>query len=677
MGFFSPWFFAGILAAGLPLWVHLLRQHKSVPRPFASLMFFERRTQSSIKHRRLKHYLLLALRLAMILLLVLLFANPFIRRAVPFGAGKKLVFVAVDNSFSMRYGNHLDRARTEALSVLAKVGGGDVAQVAAVNDRIELLTQLVNDKPALDGAVRAIKPTDASSSYAEFARYLRTLPKTVNLPVEAHFISDVQKSAMPASFADLALADRVTLQVHPVVDADSSNWVAETVTAPARVFGTKKARVQATVAWSGPPDPRPVPRPAKVTLVINGKPVETKPVDVTGRASVEFQNVDMPHGPNRGEIRVEPNDSLKEDNSYRFSIERADAARVLYIYDSRQSPAYFRAALESGAESAFEIDTLTPEQAGAQNLSKYAYVALAGAGSISSALETNLKNYVSGGGGLLIVLSPAVAGTGRVPVIGSRIIEGRYSTREGARFQTAASVDNTHPALDKASGFDGVKFYWVARVEAGQDRVLARVSDGTPLLLERRMGEGRVLLLTSGFDNVTNDLPLHALFVPFVERVSSYLEGGETQRTTITAGSAIELRTSKDRGAAADVTGPDGARMLSLKEASTALSVTARDVGFYDVRTASGRHALVAVNAGRRESDLAPVPEETLALWRGTGGSQPASGAAGVTSEPVPESLWFWVLLALLLVSLVESWIADRFTPAARDEKPEIRRQAA
>ncbi|MBS1875337.1 MAG: BatA domain-containing protein [Acidobacteria bacterium] len=675
MGFFSPWFFAGILAVGLPLWIHLLRQHKSVPRPFASLMFFERRTQSSIKHRRLKHYALLMLRLAMILLLVLLFADPFIRRSVPIGTGRKLVFVAVDNSFSMRYGDHLDRARAEALSVLAKLGGGDVAQVAAISDHVELLTQPVGDRPSLEAAVRAIKASDAASAYAEFARYLRTLPKSVNLPVEAHFISDVQKSAMPPSFGDLALADRVTLQIHPIITAGASNWVAEAVTAPARIFGTHKARIQATVAWNGPAEPKPVPRAAKVTLLMNGKPVATKSVDVTGRAAVEFQDVDMPHGPNRGEIRVEPADSFKEDNSYLFAIERADAARILYIYDSRQSPAYFRAAIESGSESAFEVDALTPEQAGAQNLSKYAYVALAG-GSVSGALEASLKNYVAGGGGLLIVLSPLSASSGRVPVLDSRVTDRSYSPREGARFQTASSVDNSHPALDRASGFDGVKFYWAARVEAGQDRVLARLGDGTPLLLERRIGEGRVLALTSSFDNVSNDLPLHALFVPFVERVSEYLEGGEAMRTNIVTGAAIELRASKDRGAAADVVGPDGARMLSLKEASTALSVTARDSGFYDVRTAGGRRELVAVNPDRRESDLTPVPEETLALWRGAGGATPVA-AQGSAPEQTPESLALWVLVALLIVSLVESWLADRFTPAARDEKPEIRKQAA
>jgi hypothetical protein len=53
MGFFSPWFLGGLLAAGLPIYVHLLRQHRSEPLKFASTMFLEKRTQSSVKHRLL------------------------------------------------------------------------------------------------------------------------------------------------------------------------------------------------------------------------------------------------------------------------------------------------------------------------------------------------------------------------------------------------------------------------------------------------------------------------------------------------------------------------------------------------------------------------------------------------------------------------------------------------
>ena len=63
-------------AVGLPVWLHLLRKHKTTPLPFSSLMFFEKRTQSSIKHRRLRYLLLFAARALLVLLLVLAFAHP-------------------------------------------------------------------------------------------------------------------------------------------------------------------------------------------------------------------------------------------------------------------------------------------------------------------------------------------------------------------------------------------------------------------------------------------------------------------------------------------------------------------------------------------------------------------------------------------------------------------------
>src|SRR6516225_1056293 len=107
MGLFSPWFLAGAVAVGLPIYLHLLRRHRANPRPFTSLMFFERRTQSSIKHRRLRYLLLLSLRLALLLLLALAFANPFIKRQAASAAGDKLLLLAIDNSFSMRAGSRL------------------------------------------------------------------------------------------------------------------------------------------------------------------------------------------------------------------------------------------------------------------------------------------------------------------------------------------------------------------------------------------------------------------------------------------------------------------------------------------------------------------------------------------------------------------------------------------
>src|SRR5215472_19297441 len=141
MGFVSPWFLAGAAAVALPVYLHLLRRHRADLSPFSSLMFFERRTQSSIKHRRLRYLLLLSLRLALLLLVALAFANPFINRPAASLTSDRLLLLAIDNSFSMRAGSRLADARREALSVLASRRPTDKAQVMALGSQIQVLTQ--------------------------------------------------------------------------------------------------------------------------------------------------------------------------------------------------------------------------------------------------------------------------------------------------------------------------------------------------------------------------------------------------------------------------------------------------------------------------------------------------------------------------------------------------------
>src|ERR1700688_1127876 len=136
MGLLAPWFLAGIAAVAVPFYVHLLRRHTTTPRPFSSLMFFERRTQSSIKHRRLRYLLLLSLRTLLLFLLALAFANPFINRSAANMNSEKLLLVVIDNSFSMRAGARLADARREALSVLSSRRPIDRAQVMAFGSQL-------------------------------------------------------------------------------------------------------------------------------------------------------------------------------------------------------------------------------------------------------------------------------------------------------------------------------------------------------------------------------------------------------------------------------------------------------------------------------------------------------------------------------------------------------------
>ena len=135
MGFLAPWFIGGLAVLGVPVFVHLLRRHVTTPRPVSSLMFFERGTQSSTRHRRLKYRLLFALRAALLLLLVLAFANPFVRRSAA-DANGRMHLIVLDNSFSMRAATRFADAKRRALAALAAKSPGDKAQIMALGGEL-------------------------------------------------------------------------------------------------------------------------------------------------------------------------------------------------------------------------------------------------------------------------------------------------------------------------------------------------------------------------------------------------------------------------------------------------------------------------------------------------------------------------------------------------------------
>jgi Aerotolerance regulator N-terminal/von Willebrand factor type A domain len=682
MGFLAPWFLAGVAAVGLPVWIHLLKRHKTDPRLFPSLMFFEKREMSSVKHRRLEHILLFALRALMLILLALLFANPFIKRDPSAIGGKKILVIAVDRSFSMRAADHLSKAKDEALSLIAGLKPGDQAQVIALSGQVQALTQIVSDPAELRVAVQSIQPGDSRASFGELARYVRTLTESTHLALEVHLASDLQKSAMPPGFADLRLDPSTTLVFHQI-GQPATNVAVENVVAPARIFDPKKVRVQATIVSFASPQEKVEASKKNVSLVLNNKVLQTKTVEIPtgGRGQVEFLGLDAPYGFSRGEVRVEGGDTLPADDRFYFAVERTDPRKILFVDTGHYPRAqlYYRAALDSSGDSAFQMEVVRPDVAGNQQLSHYAFVVLNDIGTVSASLEDALKKYVNAGGSVLIALGPASVAQPKVPLIDEPIEGASYAGREGDRFFNVSEIDAGHPALRSVERFAGVKFYQAARVTPSKSRVLARLNDQTPLVLERQLGEGKVLVFTSTFDKETNDLPLHASWVPFVERSAAYLAGsGAEQPVNLIVDSYVELRSGDSKSAAAEVLDPDGKRLLSLEEATKAKNFAVDKEGFFELKTASGRHTLLAVHADRRESDLSVIPEETLALWRGTGSDQTASSASGPGNEhdKQPWPLWPWLLLLLLFVAMAESLVADRHLRPAADN-PDLRKEAA
>jgi hypothetical protein len=208
----------------------------------------------------------------------------------------------------------------------------------------------------------------------------------------------------------------------------------------------------------------------------------------------------------------------------------------------------------------------------------------------------------------------------------------------------------------------GVKFFRHARVWTTEsDDVLMRLSDGSPLLIEQKHGEGRLMLLASSLDNIWNDLPVHPVFVPFVAETARYLSDMEEGSAQSVVDSVLELRRRRSTATAVQAFDPQGERVLSLGESLTEQMLPLTQLGFYELRRA-GVTELVAVNPDPRESNLRPMEADTLAMWKATGREQQSARqavAADAALKAPPIRIWRFLLALLVLAVLIESVLGN------------------
>jgi hypothetical protein len=483
----------------------------------------------------------------------------------------------------------------------------------------------------------------------------------------------MQRGDLAATVSDMGLPANVTLITHAVVTKAQPNWTVESVNASGQVWGkdAKPVHVQAVIAGYGTPAAQ-----RTVSLVVNGKTTAAKTVAVpaNGRATVDFPALEVPYGFSRCEVKIDAADGFPADDLRRFAVQRSDPQKALLIhnYGDARSPLYVGAALAAAAQSAFILESIAVNEAADRKASNYAFIILSDVNSLPSLLEHALTEYVHSGGSLLIAAGTSAGARSQVPIFDAHIVETRDYSRVPDRYMAVGSSDSSYPAVAKADGWQGVKFFYALDVDPGGARVIVRLGDQTPLLLEKRIGEGRVVLLTTGLDNLTNDFPQRPNFVPFVEQTARYLAGSERQGGAHPVDAYLELRNAKEQAQGVEVTDPEGKRPLTLGEAAHAQSFQLTEAGYYQLRLASGRQDEVAVNPDPKESNLDVIPADMLALWqaKGSESSQAASTTPGpATPGKTPQTVWWYVMLLVLASAVAESVLASRYLGTQREEE--------
>jgi hypothetical protein len=214
---------------------------------------------------------------------------------------------------------------------------------------------------------------------------------------------------------------------------------------------------------------------------------------------------------------------------------------------------------------------------------------------------------------------------------------------------------------------------------AAATEVLLRYEDGAPALVERQVGDGRVLWFTTTVDRDWTDLPIRTAYLPFVRHVVDYLatRGRTSGAEAAFVGERLEVPLPA-RTERVEVLVPSGESLVferNPEEVPAPLVLPSLDVGgiyAIDIRVAGRQEPIerryVAVATDPRELDLAQVDTETIMarLTRDQGTDDTPELAAAPGAAPLQTAggarsrYWPPVLIVLFGLLFLETWLVIR-----------------
>ena len=293
----------------------------------------------------------------------------------------------------------------------------------------------------------------------------------------------------------------------------------------------------------------------------------------------------------------------------------------------------------------------------------------------SQATGERLQRFVERGGGLLVVLGER----GSWPQSGELLpgVPGEPVDRSTGVPARLGALEYGHPVFEifrapRTGDFSAARFYgYRAVAPAAGAQVIARFDDGGAAMLERKVGNGRVLMFTSTVDLFWNDMALKPVYLPFLHRAVRHLAGYREPQPWRSVGEVVEPSSYTVGRTATElprvVLTPKGERVTLDEEGPDVLELT--EQGFYEVRPLnkekdSGTAVVVASNVDLRESDLTAMdPQEVVAAALGHAGRVAAGEPEAVPTDQAQEGaqrIWWYLLFAGLLLLGAETVVANQ-----------------
>ena len=508
MSFLYPLFLLGALAVAIPIVLHLLRRDVAPDVPFTAVRLLRKSPVDRSRRRRLRDLLLLAARVTALVLLAAAFARPYSPRADAAGAGLRIV--AVDRSFSMAAPGRFAAALDLARSAIGEAGFAERIAVIAFDERAEVVA-LPGGAADARAAVSTLAPGHGAT------RYAAVIEKATELasggPATLVVVSDLQRAGWDGE---------IRAQAPVSLTIDVRNAGMPTVNLAVADLRTDKAGVVVAVRNGSASA-----RQGTVTLAHNGATVGRAPFNAEAESSVDVTVPWKVAASGSISATIEDPDGFPSDNTRHLVLTRAGTPTVMVVQSGEASGFFLLRALDAAGGS-FEAKAVTgPEIAGgrAHEISTQAAVILLSTRNLDRAARDAIVGFVRTGGGLFIAAAPEVEPRVIAAMFGWDVAG--FTVDPAPRQVSMATTDVRHPLFRPFGGLAAnlgqINFHQTWRVRPDQWHVPAQFSDGSPAVLDRSEGAGRVMLFASDVDRRWNDFPLHPAFVPFAVEAVRYL----------------------------------------------------------------------------------------------------------------------------------------------------------
>lgn len=553
MEFVNPYILFGLAAISIPVIVHLFNFRRYRKVYFTNVKFIEELKLQTQKRSKLKHLLVLLLRILAISFLVFAFAQPYI----PVSEDKiekgisQVISIYIDNSFSME-----SQSENGLLIDEAKIRAQEIALIYESSDVFQLLTndfegrhQRFVSRDEFNEILEEIKISPVARELSKVSMRQKDILSTQKNKVKsAYMITDFQKSI--SDIENFKTDTTISTYLIPVSASNNNNLFIDSCwfESPAQHFNQHvklivRVRNNSDLGFEKIP----------VKLIINGmqKAIGSFDISAYGQSDIKLPFTNTTTGIQYGSLHIIDYPVVYDDDFY-FSY-KVSASIPLLCINNKDESRYLNSLFLK--DSAFVFTNISVKNIDYSSFNDYRLIILNELSEISSGLAQELKRFIDNGGNLLIIPSKEIEIENYKQFLLS--LNADHYTALDTINTKVSSLDIKHAVYKEV--FDDIaaekgrlpentdlpvvsNYYKINRVSTSRQNVLLGLQNGNSFLSHIPSCKGDLYLLAVSLDEEFSNFARHAIFVPTLYNIALLSDPVGTLYYTIGEDEFIELK---------------------------------------------------------------------------------------------------------------------------------------